>query len=226
MLRYPSERNTITPPRGSPASSKTSASERTGLPRPVAGSHRSLSTAKSTVAQPHEHRPTTRTCGSWARSLSTPSKSCVRSRSRIPRSVGLSGRGANPGVGCGCDIHHQSNAAGGSRDRPLTRTLRSTSAGVGTGKSSSSAWSALRFLRSGLRCSSASVERRLPIRPTLSARSRGHAPEPDEVSDGAWVPATAPSRRVRSQDACNAFALERALKGMVNSLILRQNAAG
>jgi hypothetical protein len=31
---------------------------------------------------------------------------------------------------------------------------------------------------------------------------------------------------VRSHDACNAFALERALKGMVNSLILRQNAAG
>jgi hypothetical protein len=31
---------------------------------------------------------------------------------------------------------------------------------------------------------------------------------------------------VRRHDACNAFALERALKGMVNSLILRQNVAG
>lgn len=30
----------------------------------------------------------------------------------------------------------------------------------------------------------------------------------------------------RRHDACNAFALERALKGMVNSLILRQNVAG
>jgi hypothetical protein len=33
-------------------------------------------------------------------------------------------------------------------------------------------------------------------------------------------------RGVRNHDACNAFALERALKGMVNSQILRQNAAG
>lgn len=35
-----------------------------------------------------------------------------------------------------------------------------------------------------------------------------------------------PGARWRSPDFCNAFAPERALKGMVNSLILRQNAAG
>jgi hypothetical protein len=36
----------------------------------------------------------------------------------------------------------------------------------------------------------------------------------------------APGARWRSPDFCNAFAPERALKGMVNSLILQQNAPG
>src|SRR6267378_7449957 len=87
------------PPTALPLWSSTVASAEIGRPA-VEGGHSSLFTSSSTLAQPHEHLPTTRAEGAWQRSSVTPGKSRARRPESTSDSASVSGRPVRLGDIC------------------------------------------------------------------------------------------------------------------------------
>jgi hypothetical protein len=92
VANRPSLTKTNNPPIASPSSPRTTASLGIGEAMPVVSC--SDATARSTVAQPHPQKPTTRAVSTCASRTSRPSKSAkLSSANRALRSSGGSGRG-------------------------------------------------------------------------------------------------------------------------------------